>query len=316
MKSSTKATIICIAFNHGDWIEETLESVRLQEYYDKELIIVDNGSADSTAEKIKNWLGRNELFFPVKTIFKDQPYPYCQLFNEVLFDTHSGYVVDLSGDDILYPEHLRKSIEELSKNREAAFVFSDAYILGENGVINTFYKRNSFQELEEDVEIGNLYYTLLRRNFICSPTMVFNAGILKKEGGYDPDLYYEDFDIQLRLARKYPVIFSDHIGVLKRKHKRSMSADQYKRYFSKMLPSTVKVCQKAFEMNSSQEENEALGERILYELKHALWSANFQSANSLIALGKKINLAGLKFNLYKIWAKYRWDISWVYIRIT
>ena len=60
--------------------------------------------------------------------------------------------------------------------------------------------------------------------------VVFNAQLLKADGGYDEELYYEDFDIQVRLARKHPVLFSDHIGVVKRLHHNSMSAAQYKRY--------------------------------------------------------------------------------------
>ncbi|WP_332911322.1 glycosyltransferase family A protein [Algoriphagus boritolerans] len=53
MDNTDLVTVICIAFNHEEWIEETLESVRSQDYYAKELIIVDNGSTDKTAEKNK-----------------------------------------------------------------------------------------------------------------------------------------------------------------------------------------------------------------------------------------------------------------------
>ncbi|MDI1322137.1 MAG: glycosyltransferase [Algoriphagus sp.] len=316
MNTSDKVTIICIAFNHQDWIEETLESVKMQDYYAKELIIVDNGSEDETKEIIKKWVNQSSGRLSVQTVFYEETQPYCQLFNDMLAKVNSQFVVDLSGDDVLYPDHLSKSVEVLRLDPKAAFVFSDAYILESEGIVKTFYRRSIGGELEEEIELGTIYETLIRSNLICSPTIVFNAPILIKEGGYDSSLYYEDFDIQLRLARTYPILFSNHIGVLKRKHSKSLSASQYQRYQSKMLPSTVAVCRKIQQMNRQDSENKALGIRILYELKHGLWSANFQAAEDLITIGNDIKLKGLKFLLFKFWAKRRWDISWLYVKIT
>lgn len=316
MRSTDLVTVICIAYNHERWIEETLESVGAQDYYAKELIIVDNGSTDNTVERIKNWISEASGQLSVKAIFNTEMQPYCKLFNQILADIDGKYLVDLSGDDVLYPDHLSASISELQIVPFAAFVFSDAYILDQKGEVRTFYKRNNSGELAEQIELSNIYETLIHRNLICSPTIVFNTAILKKEGGYDESLYYEDFDIQIRLTRNHPAVFSDHIGVLKRKHGRSMSANQYQSYQSKMLPSTVKVCSKILGMNVYPEENKALKKRILYELKHSLWSANFEPARELVAIGENLGIKSPKFLFYKYWAKNGWDISWLYGQLT
>lgn len=316
MDVADRVTVVCIAYNHEQWIEETLESVRLQDYYAKELIIVDNGSTDETAEKIRHWVNQSSGQLSVQTVFHKEMQPYCQLFNQILANIDSQYLVDLSGDDVLYPDHLSSSIRELQLAPFAGFVFSDAYILDQMGEVKTFYKRDLSGELTEEIEVSNIYVTLIQRSFICSPTVVFNTAILRKEGGYDESLYYEDFDILVRLARSHPVVFSDHIGVLKRKHNNSMSSGQYLRYQSKMLPSTVKVCSKIQQMNIYPEENKALGIRILYELKHALWSGNFESARELVKMGEGLGLKGINFRIYKLWAKKGWDISWLYVKLT
>jgi len=316
MKISDRVTIICIAYNHAKWIEETLESVRLQDYYSKELIVIDNGSSDETPEIIKKWVAQSAGKLSVKTIFQTEESGYCKLFNETLAGINSQYVVDLSGDDVLYPDHLSLSIDKLKRAPYAAFVYSDAYILSPDGEIKTFYKRSSSGELVNEVIQGELYETLIDQNYICSPTIVFNAKILEKAGGYDSDLYYEDFDIQLRLTRNHPVVFSDHIGVLKRKHGKSLSSGQYQRYQSRMLPSTLQVCEKIKQMNINPEEDKALGRRILYELKHALWSGNFEPAEGFVKLGEEIGLKGLEFSFYKFWLKRRFDFSWLYVQIT
>jgi len=316
MRISDRVTVICIAYNHAEYVEETLESVRLQDHYSKELIVIDNGSEDGTLEKIQNWVEKSAGSLSVQVISNETEQPYCQVFNAALAQVESPYVVDLSGDDVLYPEHLSQSIKRLKRVNFAAFVFSDAYILDESGEVSTFYKRNASGDLVEDMEeLGDIYVTLIKKNFICSPTIVFQTKILKQEGGYDGNLSYEDFDIQLRLARKYPIAFSNHLGVLKRKHPKSLSTGQYKRYQSIMLPSTVEVCEKIKEMNTHESENEALGIRILHELKHALWSANFEPADGLIRIGEEIGLSGLKYSLYKFWYKKKWDLSWLYQKV-
>lgn len=316
METADRVAVICIAFNHEPWIEETLESVLLQDYHAKELIVVDNGSTDDTANKIRNWVNRSSGQLSVQTIFNKEMVPYCRLFNQILEKTDSEYLVDLSGDDVLYPEHLSASVNELKQDPSAGFVFSDAYILDQMGEVKTFYKRDISGELTEEIALGTIYETMVRKNVICSPTVVFNTAILRNTGGYDESLYYEDFDILIRLARNHPVLFSDHIGVLKRKHAKSMSSGQYLRYTSKMLPSTVKVCSKILQMNIYPEENAALGIRVLFELKHALWSANFEAARDLVKIGENLGLKGLKFWFYRLWARKGWDISWLYVRLT
>ena len=313
MDHSARVTVICIAYNHQQWIEQTLESVRLQDYHDIELFVVDNGSTDDTADKIRNWVDRTSGQFVVHTIFETDMRPYCQLFNEILAKVDSHYLVDLSGDDVLYAEHLSTSILKLQSDPSAGFVFSDAHILDQLGEVKSFYKRDLAGNLLDTLVLSDIYETLIRQSCISPTTVVFNVPILRKEGGYDESLYYEDFDVMVRLARQHPVLFSDHIGVLKRQHSHSMSTKQYVPYQSKMLPSTVKVCSKIRQMNVSEKENEALRIRILYELKHALWSANFEPARDLVQLGLEMGLKSPLFTIYRIWADKGWDISWLYV---
>lgn len=316
MKFTNRVTIICIAFNHEKWVEKALISVLLQDYTDRELIIVDNGSKDRTPDIIKEWVKNNTDKLAVTAIYKSKSVPYCQLFNEVLSRVESQSVVDLSGDDFLYANHLSHSISKLQQAPNAAFVFSDAMILDENGEQSTFYKREDYKNLTKKTQANEMYKTLIRRSYISAPTVVFSTDILKQVGGYDATLSYEDFDVQLRLVRDFSIVFSEHVGVLKRKHGDSLSASQYQRYKSQMLPSTLRVCEKIREMNRNSTEEAALSERVLFELKHALWSANFEVAQGFANLADEMNVKGIQFSLYKLWLRVRLDISWLYVNLT
>ncbi|REG83082.1 glycosyltransferase [Algoriphagus antarcticus] len=316
MEEADLVTVICIAFNHEKWIEKALDSVLLQDYRLKELIIADNGSSDQSAGIIQEWVKKHSMELPVSANFKSESIPYCRLFNEMLNLAKGDFIVDLSGDDFLYPQHLSLSIERIRQVPNSAFVFSDADICEENGAKESYYKGNEVDDLRERVLARGFYQTLISRSYISSPTVVFRSQILKQEGGYDETLSYEDFDIQIRLTSKYPVVYSDHVGVYKRKHSHSLSANQYRRYQSEMLPSTFRVCEKIREMNESLSEDLALKERVLFELKHALWSANFDSAKGFVNLANELNAKGLEFRLYKVWLRLRLDISWLYVQLT
>ena len=316
MNNTDRVTIICIAFNHERWIEKALISVILQDYQHKELIVVDNGSKDQSATIIKDWVMKNSEDISVQEIYKGESEPYCQLFNEILNQVESQFVVDLSGDDFLYPMHLSASIARIKSVPDTAFVFSDAIILDEDGKETSFYSLSDYEELKELTQKNGMYEALIRRSYISAPSVVFNAEILKQVGGYDATLTYEDFDIQLRLVRDFAVVFSDHIGVLKRKHEHSLSASQYRRYQSQMLPSTLRVCEKIKKMNRNSSEDEALKSRVLFELKHSLWSANIESARGFVKLGQDLNVKGMEFSFYKLWAYIGLDVSWLYVKLT
>lgn len=316
MYNSERVTVICIAYNHEKWIEKALVSVLLQDFENRELLIVDNGSSDHTPEIIETWVKNNCEKLSITSIYNKVPEPYCRLFNKVLNQVESKFVVDLSGDDYFYANHLSISIKKLIEIPDAAFVFSDAMILNESGDQFNYYKGGDYDTIAEKIVAETIYETLIRRSYICSPTIVFKTEILKMHGGYDDTLSYEDFDIQLRLARNHPLAFSNHVGVVKRKHSKSLSANQYQIYHSQMLPSTLKVCEKISRMNKSPSEDLALKERILYELKHALWSANFDTAMGFANLGRKLKVKNIEFSFYKLWLRFRFDVSWLYVRLT
>lgn len=54
-----KASIIIPAYNTEDYIDEMLNSVVNQTYKNIEIIIINDGSKDSTLNKIKKWESRD-----------------------------------------------------------------------------------------------------------------------------------------------------------------------------------------------------------------------------------------------------------------
>jgi glycosyltransferase involved in cell wall biosynthesis len=312
MKSLPLVSIICTAYNHEAFIAEALDSIQKQTYPNKEVFLIDNGSSDKTVKKIENWLSVNQPAFAINKIYQQNLIPYCKSFNHALAQSKGKFVLDFSGDDILEPDHILHSVKRLEQFPDAAFCFSDALLFEDSDVGASFYRRDQNGSLLEDIKEGDRYRDVVASHCISSATLVFPAEVLKAIGGYDEELTYEDFDVMVRLTRKYPVVFSDHIGIRKRIHSKSFSSDQYISSKSVMLPSTFRVCCKIKELNQNEEEDEALLQRVMYETKHALWSANFTVGKQFLELARQLGAKGLKLWIYKTWAWTELDLSRIY----
>ena len=304
-------SIICTVYNQEDYVRSCLEALASLDYPDLECFIVDNGSQDGSRKIIEDWVDEQAEGFRPQTIFRDLSLPYCKSFNEVLSLVSGKYLIDLSGDDILLPQHALNSVLALERNPRAVVCFSDAF-LSKNGRKKSFYPRDAKGNLLSPVKDGDLYKILVASHHVLSVTMVLRTEALKAIGGYDENLSYEDFDIQVRLARKHPFVFSDHHGIIKNLHPKAYSAKQYQRYRSVMLPSTLSICHKIKAMNQNDAEDAALLQRLNYELKHSLFSANFEAARGFYELAVALGGTGSGFVLYRYWLKYRWDFSGFY----
>ncbi|MFD2037656.1 glycosyltransferase family 2 protein [Belliella marina] len=312
MEELPLVSIICTVFNQEAFVNECLDSVAAQGYRDFELIIIENGSKDRSRSLVRPWIEKHP-HLSIQAIYHEVPLPYCESFNKGLQLSRGKYIIDLSGDDLIFPFHLEKSVGKLEKNPAAAFCFSDAELFEYGKKPKTFYQRSPQGMLLDRVQEGDLYMQIVAGNPVLSVTMVFDASKLKEAGGYDEALAYEDFDIMIRLSRYHLAVFSDHIGVGKRLHPASFSSKQYLPKLSVMLPSTLKVCQKIKSMNENQEEDRALSIRVLYEAKHALWSANFEVASGFLELAKSLDVKGIEYGFFRNWAKLKLDLSRLYV---
>lgn len=280
-------SIIVVSHNHRNFIQEAIESVVNQTYTNTELLIVDDGSTDGTDDIIRQ-LENSGL--PIQdTLLLEDNIGYCSAFNQVYSRSEGKYIIDLSGDDVLLPDRVKSGVAALQSNH-AGVDFCDAFYIDQHSeIIGTHYLRDSKGELKQQVKDGDVFTEILKRYFICTPTMFFDREVLDHLGGYDETLYYEDFDLWVRSARVYNYHYTDRILVKKRVLQKSMSKSQYSSE-SNMLPTTLRVCEKAFKLCKHPEEYRALVSRIRYEMRQSLITGNYQVAegfNKLLKATKK-----------------------------
>lgn len=152
-------TILCITFNHVDYIKETLDSLLYQKTnFAFEILIHDDASTDGTSDVIREY----EKKFPsmVKAVIQQENQyskrPVAGL--RFLFPlVKTKYVAICDGDDFWSSEYkLQKQIAIMEKNKRISLVHSD---------INHLVKKSSGEYLKCNNVNNKLQYTPAHGNF-------------------------------------------------------------------------------------------------------------------------------------------------------
>lgn len=270
--SLPRVTVICLCYNQERFVKESIRSVLNQTYPDIQLIVVDDASTDNSVEVIKESIAEHPQ---IQFLTLPENSGNCKAFNKALSVAEGEYIIDLAADDVLLPDRVEKGVMALTQAGDSFGInFTDADWIAEDG---SHLYRHSDRFPHDTIPEGNIYKDLIRRFFICSPTMMFKREVIDSLGGYDEDLAYEDFDFWIRSSRNFNYCYTPEALVKKRMVKNSMSQKQF-RIFSPQLKSTFMVCEKIMALNKSASEQEALAKRILYEMTVCVRLLNFSLA--------------------------------------
>ena len=102
-----EVTIIVTTYNIEDYIEQCLASVAAQTLDDIEVLVVDDGSTDSTAERIEEFCARDSRFVPV-LLDENSPGGVATPANAGLDRATSPWVGFVDGDDHIEPTMFEK----------------------------------------------------------------------------------------------------------------------------------------------------------------------------------------------------------------
>jgi glycosyltransferase involved in cell wall biosynthesis len=223
-----RVSVIIPAFNAERYIRETLDSVLDQTYPEVEVIVVDDGSTDGTAECVRAY-GDS-----VKYLHQKNSGGCGSPRNAGMRAATGEFFAFLDSDDVLALERLETEAEFLTRNPEVGMVFSNYRDFQGDRV----HDGSHFEECallsrrlgppatavatvldsEASTEL------LLTENFGSSSPMIRRAAA-ESVGGYDEALRAsEDYDFQYRVASRYPIAVIPQIGWYKRLHSGSMSS--------------------------------------------------------------------------------------------
>ena len=226
--NNAKVSVIIPAFNAQRWIAETLDSICGQTYSNLEIIIVDDGSTDATADIIRGYGDQ------VRYVYQTNSGGCAVPRNTGIGMCSGDFLCFMDADDLMTPDRIALQVAFLEKCTQVGLVFCDYKNFTEKGPFSVTHFQTCprlWPQLQnrEELIITDGCAHLLKENFGIAGSICMRRSLLDVESGFVPSLRAcEDFHFYFRLARHSPVGIVNKVGLLRRFHEQNMSGDAFK----------------------------------------------------------------------------------------
>lgn len=221
-------SVIVPAYNAERYIQASIESILGQTYPALEVVVVDDGSQDRTADLIKSYAPR------VKYVHQPNSGSCAAPRNTGLGHVRGDFITFFDADDIMVPDKIERQVRALLEYPDAvASICNYRNFTGEQyqpGHFSTCRKlqREALRGSAGPVLIDGrtCRAILIEENFSCAGSPVVRAACLREVGGFDETLKAsEDFHFIYRVALRGAVVVDSAIGYDRRLHGANMSGD-------------------------------------------------------------------------------------------
>jgi glycosyltransferase involved in cell wall biosynthesis len=184
-------SVVIPCYNQGRFLADALESALGQTYRAVEVVVVDDGSTDDTAAVVAR--------YPPARRLRQENRGLAAARNRGLAESAGAYVVFLDADDRLLPGAIETNLSWLAAHPGHAMVFGDHRYIDEHGRV--------LREWTVSAAEGDPYARLLTGNVVgMVGTALYGRRVFDEVGGFEARWNpCEDYDLYLRIARRFPV---------------------------------------------------------------------------------------------------------------
>ena len=181
-------------YNAERFLAEAIASVLAQTYRDFELLIIDDGSTDRTADVVSQFGDARARYLPA-----GRRLGLPGALNLGLENAHGDLVARHDHDDMSDPRRLEKQVAYFEANPDVALVGSRAWLIDETG--------QRVGRLDRPIdELSIRWYHLLDNPFVHSSVMFRRCVVWEELGGYDASLpSSEDYELWSRVLGRHAV---------------------------------------------------------------------------------------------------------------
>ena len=203
-------SVVIPCFNHGQFLGNAIESVLAQTYENFEIIVVDDGSTDDTADVAKR--------YPTVKYIGQQNAGRSAARNAGLRQSRGEFVAFLDADDRLLRHALETGLDCLREHPECAFVSGHCRVIDTSGSILAAPRQRCVQH--------DHYVELLRGGTYiwCPASVLYRRRVFDFVHGFDPAMVpVEDYDLYLHITKDFPVHCHGQVIVEYRQHSSNTS---------------------------------------------------------------------------------------------
>ena len=200
--SAPLISVIIPTYNRAAFLPQAVESVYQQTFQDFELIVIDDGSTDGTAQVLKKY--QNHLIYRYQA---NQGVSSAR--NLGLRMARGKWVAFLDSDDLWLPKKLETQVRFFSQNPEAVICQTEEIWVRNGRRVNPQKKHRKFS--------GDIFAPSLLLCLVSPSAVMIQRDLFNQEDGFDETLpACEDYDLWLRISSRFPIYLIDLPLVVKR----------------------------------------------------------------------------------------------------
>lgn len=289
------ASVVIPCWNQAHFLGEAIESVLAQTHDAIEVLVVDDGSLDNSGQVARRYPGVEYLRQPNRGPAAAR--------NAGLRASRGDYVVFLDADDRLLGLAIEVGMEALARQRGAALAVGACRDIDPAGGLLGIS--------EQPLILRDHYVALLKSCFILSgSSVIFTRWCLEAVGGFDERLRTgDDYDLYLRLARRYSLTCHGRVVTEYRRHAASLTGDPASTLEGELaaLKAQRRVARTRQERSALRSGRKRarrthtaiLGPRLLEQLQRREWAPAASSARSLLG-NRPRALIGVLTDLWRL----------------
>jgi glycosyltransferase involved in cell wall biosynthesis len=198
-------SVIIPTYNNAAFLSDAIDSILSQSYRDFEIIVVDDGSTDSTGEILSRYAEK------ILAIRQENQGPAAAR-NRGIALAHGKYLSFLDADDLYLPDKLKIQTEFLDAQAKIDLVYSDGWRFRATALSReaalTLSKTGEVQAL--CLEPQRYADHLIPRNLFPIHASLVRRCCVMDVGGFDETLTAcEDWDLWYRIAERHSLAFLD-----------------------------------------------------------------------------------------------------------
>lgn len=224
--NSPLVSIVVPCYNHERFVKDSIQSIINQTYENIELIIIDDGSIDNSVLKIKEMIECCNKRF-IRFEFRSRPnIGLSATLNEALEWCEGKYYSALASDDQMISYKTRIQVKFLEKNQDVSAVFGGVQLIDEHNI--------KLEKILNQMRSYSFKDILMHKHDLPAPTQMIRMEDIKKVGGYNPNLYIEDWYMWLKLSQHNRLFYLDKVFTLYRQHDNNSSKNLEKMHHARI----------------------------------------------------------------------------------
>jgi glycosyltransferase involved in cell wall biosynthesis len=198
-------SVIIPTYNHRDFVLTTLDSVFAQTFTDYEIIVINDGSPDDTADMLRPLVEAGRIRY-----IEQENTGQAIARNRGIAEARGEFIALLDDDDFWPPDKLEWQVEAMARYPDAGIVGGPTNIVDADGchLLRTdFISDLSFEKC------------LVECPFVSPGQTLIRTDTLRQLGGLNPDIWgADDWDLWLRAAQSSRIVTEDRDALFYRKH--------------------------------------------------------------------------------------------------